>query len=646
MTVDKVDYFGRMGILCISVWLGFYVNKIYMQRLRKSAYRLMLQRFISEVSSDFINVTQSNLERKVHWIMRIVGKLFQLDEIHVLQFDLEQSAVQYRLIWSKDKRQEQTEISHPIDAPDIAWLSSQFVHDELVHIPDVDLMPDIAENAKKVLQTRQVHSIVATPIIEHGAMLKILEFSSKNAKKKWETEEFRVLKIISNIFADALTRVEAEEEITHMAYHDQLTGLPNRRLFQDNLQQAISAAKQTGKSVGVVFIDLDSFKAINDTLGHKGGDMLLKMVADKLLHAVRDSDVVSRFGGDEFLIMLNPIASAEDNIPIVENLMSVLAQPVVVEGQAFYPTLSAGVATYPADGQDTDSLIKHADMAMYKAKELGKNQYVICSNALKEAALTKIKITNSLYHALEREEFVLHYQPQVELRTGEIIGLEALIRWNNPELGFVSPANFIPIAEQIGLISDIGEWVLKTACMQNQKWQNAGYAPVCIAVNVSANQLQNPDFVRQVQNVLRETALPTQYLELEITESAAMTETTDIVQLLIDIRNLGIMVSIDDFGTDYSSLCRLKVLPIDKLKIDKQFIDSVAESEKDQAIVRTIINLSQNLGLKVIAEGVESQNQLEFLKQEACDEVQGYYYYKPMPATEIEAIFAKHDAGI
>lgn len=638
LVVDKADYLGRIGILCITIWLAFYVNKIYIKRLSQHAEQLSLQKFISEISSDFINVNQLNIDEKMNWVIRILGKLFSIDQINILLLDINQCTVEYTNIWDAKEKITGKNYKYNVKADYVSWLMDQLISYEAVYIPDVEVLSEAAADIKNEFKTREIRSVVSIPIAEREKTIRVLEFASVNATKKWQDEELRVLKMIANIFADGLRKVEAENEISYMAYHDHLTGLANRRLFRDRLSQAIALAKRTEKMVGVIFIDLDSFKTINDTLGHEGGDALLKIVSQKLLNTVRQSDTVSRFGADKFLVMINNLSHQSDIIHTIENMMLILNQPLMVEGQEFNLTTSAGIAMYPFDGIETDSLIKNADIALYKAKEKGKNQYVLCSSDLKDEVMNKIKITNSLYRALEREEFYLNYQPQVDLSTGKIIGLEALIRWKHPELGFVSPAIFIPIAEQAGLINEIGKWVLRTAWEQNKKWQSAGYAPVCMAVNVSAKQLRNSDFVAQVKDILEASGLDSRYMEVEITESAAMSETNDIIKYLNDIRKLGVMISIDDFGTDYSSLSRLKELPIDKIKIDKQFIDSIEESEKDKAIVRTIINLAKNLDLKVIAEGVENENQLQFLKQELCDEVQGYYYYRPMAAQDIEKL--------
>lgn len=639
LSLDASDYVGRLGILCITIWFSYYVNKVYIRRLGKNADQLNLQMFISEVSSDFINVDQTNIEEKMNWVLAIIGKLFSMDRINILLFDSEHSVVDCTNIWNAEKKSMSGNYRLDVSSENFSWMMDELLSSELIYVPDINKLSGDAAGVREVFNGRGVCSFVAIPIEEKGNTMKLLEFTSTDTQKTWRDEEIRTMNIIANIFDDALSKVEAEKEISHMAYHDHLTGLPNRRLFTDRLSQAIALAKRTEKMVGVVYIDLDSFKSINDAIGHEGGDLLLKLLSKKLVNVLRTSDTVSRYGGDEFLILLNNIADDKDIGKLAEKLMMVVREPIIVAGQEFSLTTSIGVSVYPFDGRDIDTLIRHADTAMYKAKENGKNKYVISSTELKDEVFKKIKLTNNLHRALAREELYLNYQPQVSASTGAIIGMEALIRWRHPEMGFVSPVVFIPIAEQTGVIYEIGEWVLRTACSQNKKWQDAGHKPVCIAVNVSAHQLRNDQFTNRLKQILDETGLDPKYLEVEITESAAMSETGNVATQLGEIRKLGVMIAIDDFGTDYSSLSRLKALPIDKIKIDKQFVDGIEEGEKDQAIVRTILNLAQNLNLRAIAEGVEDERQLAFLKKEGCEEIQGYFYFKPLPVEEIEKLF-------
>ncbi len=354
---------------------------------------------------------------------------------------------------------------------------------------------------------------------------------------------------------------------------------------------------------------------------------------------LRKTDTIARFGGDEFLILVNNLANEMDMARIADNIMEMFAHPFNVEDQEFFITGSAGVAVYPFDGEDAETLIKNADIAMYIAKEQGKNQYILCTNDMKEEVKKNIRLSNQLHRVQERNELAVYYQPQVRLSTGEIVGLEALLRWRHPDMGMIPPKAFIPLAEMNGTINSIGEWVLKTAVYQNKRWQQMGFPHLRIAVNLSVIQFGNPNFVSNMDKLLKESGLDPKYLELEITESVATKEGTHIVGALNKLKQLGVSISIDDFGTEYSSLNRLKALPIDRIKIDMQFIQGIERSEKDQAITKIIINLAKSLGLEVLAEGVETMPQLEFLNQKMCDDVQGFYYYKPMPADEIEKLF-------
>lgn len=641
LSLDMVDYVGRIGILCIALGLAYVVNKIFTQRLRRNAYQLSLQRFISAVSSDFISVTQENLEEKMSWVIRIIGKLFSADHINIVRIDSTTKTISYARAWGPPGKATVSPAIFSIQTAELDWLAASLVNHESIHCPSLDTLPPDADHVRQRLMSLGIYSFLAVPIQETDTTMTILEFSYADGTKKWDEDKIRTLNILAYIFNDAYVKAEAEREISFMAYHDYLTGLPNRRLFKDRLEQAIALAKRTEKLIGVIFLDLDSFKTINDTIGHERADALIKVVSDKLRTIVRQSDTVSRFGGDEFLIIANNLSSEHDITIIIRNIMAVLHEPFFMDGQEFALATSAGIAMYPFDGTDTETLIQNADSAMYKAKERGKNQYVICTSDLKEEVLNKIKIMNSLHKAIERNEFFLNYQPQIQLSTGKITGLEALIRWRHPSLGLIPPSVFIPIAEQTGVIHAIGDWVLAEACRQNKAWQDAGYSPVCMAVNVSAAQLRSRDYFNAFHDILVKTASNPKTVELEITESAAMNGTTDIIALMNRVRTLGVTIAIDDFGTDYSSLNRLTELPIDKLKIDKRFVDGIDATEKDRAIVRTIISLAKNLDLKVIAEGVEQESQLAFLQQEDCDEVQGYYFHKPMSTADIEVLLKK-----
>lgn len=619
--INAQDYLARILFFLVVLWLAFYVNKLYIRRLRENAEQIKLQKLISKISSDFITANQMNLEQKINQALEECGRFFEMDRAWIYLLDREQ---------------------HRVTLP-FAWYRHGLIVSEAIECPGAEdsiLMNQISEG--KIIHTK---SEICLPIAGNGQILGSFGIDSRRIPKKWREDQIDLLKVIANILGDALTKVQAEREIKQLAYYDHLTKLPNRVLFQDRVTQAIHQAGRIQKMLAVIFLDLDSFKTVNDTLGHEGGDELITKVGQELLECTRKTDTVSRFGGDEFLILLNNISDYQDVMAIADKIMGLFKEPAVLRGKEFFVTASAGIALYPIDGQDTETLIINSDIAMYKAKEKGKNQYALCSSEMKEDIRNKMILKNSLFRALEREELLVYYQPQVHLPEAKIIGMEALLRWKHPELGMVSPAVFIPIAEQSGIINTIGEWVLKTACRQNKIWQEKGYPPVRMSVNISVNQLRNPNIVGQIANVLQETGLQPKYLELEITEGSAINE-ANIIQVLNDFKKLGITISIDDFGTEYSSLNRLKNLPIDRLKMDMHFVHGIEKDEKDRAITKVIINLAKNLDLEVIAEGVETEKQVQFLSQNMCDEVQGYYFYRPMPAEEIEELLRKPCANI
>ncbi len=431
-----------------------------------------------------------------------------------------------------------------------------------------------------------------------------------------------------------------EAELQHLANHDTLTGLPNRALLRDRLRQSIAYSARSALPMWLVFVDLDRFKLVNDSLGHKAGDEMLREIAVRLQSSVRKTDTVARLGGDEFVLILleRPDGLAGQGAATVQRIMDTVAQPLMIEGHEFFPTCSMGVAVYPTDGNDPETLMTHADVAMYRAKELGRNNFQFYAAAMNAQTLERLHMESELRHALARDEFVLHYQPQVDLRSGRVVGMEALLRWNHPEFGMVSPASFIGLAEETGLIDQIGTWVLRTACAQNKAWQLGGMRNLCVAVNLSARQFGKVDLTRSIKDILHETKLAPKYLEIELTESMVMTDVECAISTLRELKAIGVKLSIDDFGTGYSSLSYLKRFPIDVLKIDRSFVRDIALDTDDAAIVASIISLSHNLKLNVIAEGVETKEQLTYLRQHGCDEMQGYYFSKPVSAERFEQI--------
>jgi|CXWL01.1.fsa_nt_gi diguanylate cyclase (GGDEF)-like protein/PAS domain S-box-containing protein len=433
-----------------------------------------------------------------------------------------------------------------------------------------------------------------------------------------------------------------QEQLEYQATCDELTGLTNRNLLNDRLDQAIKSAQRYHKAVCILFLDLDNFKVINDTLGHSAGDELLKVISKRLLSFARSEDTIARYGGDEFVLVFPQIARMEDAVLIAERLIAEISQPLQIKGHKLQGTASIGISFYPHDGQDRESLLQHADAAMYHAKDKGRNTFCFYTEELNLRLIQRLTLERDLRQALILEQFRVYYQPKVDLRTGKISGVEALLRWRHPEKGMIPPDKFIPLAEDTGLILPIGEWVLRTACCQAKAWQEAGLPPITVAVNVSPKQLQLPNFDHIICDVLDDSGLDAHYLDLEVTEGAIMKEPDKMVITLTRLKEIGVQISMDDFGTGYSSLSYLKRFPFDNLKIDKAFINDIPTDDGDVTLVLTIIAMAHNFKLKVIAEGVETQAQMDFLTQKNCDEIQGFFFSKPLPATELEQLFRKN----
>lgn len=436
------------------------------------------------------------------------------------------------------------------------------------------------------------------------------------------------------VFRDVSVARAMAQQITHSAEHDFLTGLPNRMLLNDRIGQAIASALRHSKQVAVLFLDLDGFKHINDSLGHPVGDKLLQSVAKCLVASVRGPDTVSRQGGDEFVVLLPDLQQPEDAAVMAGRILRDVAEPHLVDQQEIHVSTSIGVSVFPDDGADAETLIKNADTAMYQAKENGRQSIQFFKPAMNDRAVERQSIEESLRRALERQEFTLHYQPKINIKTGEITGAEALIRWTHPSRGSIPPAQFIPIAEDCGLIIPIGRWVLRRATEQAQAWVDAGLHPTTMAVNVSAMEFRDDDFVRGLFAILDESRLNPRALELELTESVLMKRVESTAFILQSLRKRGVQVAIDDFGTGYSSLSYLRKFPIDTLKIDQSFVRQIASADGDAAIVSAVIGMARSLKLRVVAEGVETFEELEFLHRQHCEEAQGYYFSRPVPAEQ------------
>jgi diguanylate cyclase (GGDEF)-like protein/PAS domain S-box-containing protein len=439
--------------------------------------------------------------------------------------------------------------------------------------------------------------------------------------------------------ARAMTR-----KMTHLAHHDNLTGLPNRELLNDRLREAIILSSRHKRRLSVLFLDLDRFKHINDSKGHIVGDRLLQSVARRLSTCVRSSDTVGRLGGDEFVVLLWEVRHAEDPAVTAGKILDVVRQPHLVDEDQLYITASIGIVVYPDDGTDVETLMKKADLAMYQAKDNGRDGYQFFKPEMNARAIERQSLEDSLRYALERQELELHYQPKFSLVTGGIIGTEALIRWNHPQRGLVLPGQFLTVAEECGLIVPIGRWVLHEACRQACAWQIAGLPPLGVAINISAVELRTPGFVSGLRAILKETGLEPQYLELELTETVLLEDSRSVAEVFKELKEIGVLLTLDDFGTGYSSLSHLKRFPIDTLKIDRSFVRDLAMDENDASIVVAMIWMGKSLHMKVVAEGVETREQLEILQEHGCPHGQGNYFCPPMPAEEFRQLLERQTA--
>ena len=632
--IEGSDHIARIGILLMAFMLTYYVHWLLIQRLDEIRAQIRFQKMVSQISTEFVSVTESNLDRRITDMLHLCGESFQVERSCFVSLFPEPKINE----WRSEGVEPADDMIADFLGGTFPWWMHEVQNSDVIHIPDVEMLPPEAEPEKIMFKQHNVRSLLSIPVTNQGRTLGVLFFASLTSVNVWQENHKELIIIIANIMADAMVKVEAEKEINYLAYYDGVTQLPNRTLFKNRLVQAIHLARRTEKHIGVVFLDLDSFKAINDTIGHDGGDEMLRQVSARLASSLRKYDTVARFGGDEFLIGINQVDRIGDIQKIADGIMRTFAQPFIVKGQEFFISASAGISVYPNDGEKADILIKNADMAMYASKNKGKNQYTLCSPTMKADVLKKMKLTNGLFRALERDELVLHYQPQVSVSTRQITGCEALMRWKHPDFGMIPPHAFVPLAEQTGLIRPIGQWVLQTACRQIMEWQGNGLPSLRIAVNLSIEQFRDPALIGIVAGVLEETGLDPKYLELELTESATSYESDYTIRMLRGLKELGVSIAIDDFGIEYSSLSRLKELPVDRIKIDKKFVQSITESDKDEAIAKTIVQLAKNLKLKVTAEGVETQSQFDFFGKQMCDAVQGYYFFKPMPKADVEAI--------
>ncbi len=636
------DHIIRIFFMVAIVGIAHYINRIYLARLAENEEQMKLQKLLSDISALLITVNDSNIYVKSTRVLQMCGEHFDVDRTYLYLVAKEDRTTPACCEWVNsdiDTSGASTNGSDYNGLPNFLNPEELLLNGSL-WIQEVTELPEHCME-RKWMEDRQVKSLLILPLRNKESLWGIWSFERVKTVQGFSGEQLEALKIIANLLSDIYYKIEVEKEISYRAYYDSLTGLPNRELFKNRLSKSLLEAGKAGRRLGVVFIDIDSFKLINDTIGHEGGDSLLIQLGRRISRVIKPEDTISRYGGDEFLLLISQAQQVEEIISEANRIIETIKQPIMIKNQEFFVTVSAGIAIYPYDGDNVTDLIKHSDLAMYVSKQKGKNNYTLCSEEMKNQVDTSLEMTSSLHRALERNEILVYYQPQIRIDTGEITGFEVMVRWQHPEKGLLHPKEFYKIAEKSGLIHPIGQLVLETACRQNMLWQEQGMKPLKIAVNLSAVQFRNPNLVDIIHRILKETKLPSSCLEFEVSEGIAVNEAEATITTLQRVRELGIGICVDAFGTEYSSLNKIMKLPVDRIKLEEQFLRGIGHSDKEEGVIKVIIQLGRTLGMDIIAEGVETEEQLVFLKTNQCELAQGNYYYDPMLSHELEELLRK-----
>lgn len=635
--VDGANYILRIALSALSLWLAIVINRIYIDKLRENNIRLLFQKTILDIYTSFISINQINFSAKTDELLGYTLSFTGLDRAYFFSVLQQESCFYLRNEYCKQNIEPIQNYRRKFLSSDMPGLYEEITAGNIVHIPSLPSFPPSMDFLKARMTGSGMRSLLLMPVKNKTGVIGCIGLESSEAQDLQE-KYGELLIILAGILSDAIGKMEAADSINFMAYYDSLTELPNRRLFKKQLDKYIQLAAQNRSILAIISMDIDNFQYVNDTIGHNGGDEILISLVKQISEITFGKALLSRFGGDEFTLMLYNVSDVGEIREICEKIMGIFHRPILHSEGEFFITASLGISVYPADGEDSETLIKNSDLAMYESKTSGKNQYHFCSDSMKESISQKMMLTSFLHEALEKRELFLAYQPQFSASDGRITGIEALLRWNQAELGLISPNVFIPLAEQTGLIRPVGIRVIDEACRQMKQWREEFGIRFPLAVNISLHQLKDKQFLLQLEKSLQKSELPADCLEIEIVESSSLEEDKEIPAILGEICRLGISISIDDFGTRYSSLSYLKQLPLHRLKIDMQFVHGITKDAKDRGITKSIIDLSKNLGLTVIAEGVETREQFDFLKDYGCDEVQGYYFSPPICADEISRL--------
>ncbi len=672
LVIPPLDYFSGMIFFVLIMLLALFINKTYTARMEENQKQIQLQDLVTNIALSFTNVYAKDVNNNINKLLEVAGTFSAVERAVVWLVDGSGFSARLTHEWYREGEIPARPAFPPLYVPhfmdfynalkrnEILELSSDFFEE---YYKDKDLNPytylnvrsvlcipltadaasqklltSLADETEDVVKNRSFFAGTPAAYGQESSMAGFIGLTTRQYGMQWSNNHKYLLRIFASTLLNICTRAQSERTMFSMAYFDQLTGLPNRFFLAEDLEKKINKAAASGSLIGVALMDLDSFKYVNDTVGHNIGDEVLRMVSVCISKGISERDVLIRFGGDEFIVIFDQVASREDIIKRMEKIMGALEDPLSAGGQSFFITASAGVAIYPYDGEDPDTLIKNADMTMYVSKDMGKNRFSLCTDHIKDEIVSEVFLINKLNFALENNQLLLNYQPIVRIADGAIVGFEALCRWNLPDTGLIPPGQFIPLAERSSLINQIGAWVLYTACKQTKDWQDRGYLKLPVSVNFSMRQFQDVKLVKTVSDILGKSGLDPEYLIMEITESIDSRQESLVMALLKDISALGAVIVVDDFGMQYSSLNRLKSMPFSKLKIDMQFVRGITTDEKDRGVARTIIQLAKNLNLKVVAEGVETQEQLDLLREWGCDEAQGYYFHRPLPADKLEEL--------